>query len=99
MSSLRALSLVTLLHACATTTTQPVARARPTPMGPTQCPTGQVLVSSSVLSGVASNEQPEVTNECMDEARYQQLPTASMYTCQRDGANATCRALPPSAGR
>lgn len=97
MNSLRVLSLVTLLYACATTTTQPVAR--PTPTGPTQCPTGQVLVSCSVLSGVATNQQPEVTNECMDEARYQQLATASMYTCQRAGANATCRALPPSAGR
>ncbi len=93
------LTLVALLAACASANTQPIARARAAPTGPTQCAQGEVLVSSSVLSGVAPSDAPTVNNECLDEAQYQQRATASMYTCRRNGASATCLALPPSAGR
>jgi hypothetical protein len=97
-------SVFGLLAACSNNENRPSSRPPRSSggaaiTGPARCAEGEVLVSSSVLSGVAPSDAPTVTNECMGEEAYRQRATASMYVCQRDAGAATCLALPPSAGR
>jgi hypothetical protein len=105
MRSLTALtvSVLALLAACSNAESRPASRPSRSSggatTGPARCPEGEVLVSSSVLSGVAPSEARTVTNECLGDEAYRQRATASMYVCQRDGGTATCLAFPPSAGR
>ncbi|MFO0560124.1 MAG: hypothetical protein U0269_19065 [Polyangiales bacterium] len=69
-----------------------------TPIGPSSCASGEVLVIVNASGGTPGAASAPPRAECMSEANYQQSYGRSEH-CRRDGARADCEAHYPSAAR